>query len=144
MIPKNLLLCALLVAIGGADAAAQSINKWPICGRAKRITCIVDGDTFWMDRVKYRLQGVDTPETGDGAKCAREQKLADAATLELQRLMETNHLYFQRHHNDRYGRVIVTVRTQSGDDIADLLVRSGHGRPYYGGRRDAYEWCRGG
>ena len=58
MIQKNLLLCALVLAIGGADAAAQSINKWPICGRAKRITCIVDGDTFWMDRVKYRLQGV--------------------------------------------------------------------------------------
>lgn len=144
MNPKNLLLCALLIAISGAEAAVQSTNKWPICGRAKRITCIVDGDTFWMDRVKYRLQGVDTPETGNGAQCAREQEMADAATFELQRLMESNRLFFERHHNDRYGRVIVTVRTQSGDDIAELLVRSGHGRPYYGGRRDPYEWCRGG
>ena len=45
-------------------------DLWPICGYGKRVTCIVDGDTFWMNRQKYRLYGVDAPEAGDKAQCA--------------------------------------------------------------------------
>lgn len=139
---KCLLLSALILGFSGAETIAQDATQWPICGRGKRVTCIVDGDTFWMDRVKYRLQGVNTPEAGDRSQCGLERRLADAATLELQSLMQSNRLFFQRHGNDRYGRVLVTVKTQSGDDIADLLVRSGHGRPYRGGYHDPQEWCR--
>lgn len=142
MIMRKLLLSVLILGISGAEVLAQEVSQWPLCGRAKRITCIVDGDTFWMDRVKYRLQGVNTPEAGDGAKCGLERSRADAATLALQSLMQSNRLFFQRHGNDRYGRVLVTVKTEAGDDIADLLVRSGHGRPYRGGYHDPMEWCR--
>jgi endonuclease YncB( thermonuclease family) len=60
----------------------------PICGRGKRITCIVGGDTFWLDGIKYRLQGVNTPESGDKAHCPKERQWADAATARLQQLMQ--------------------------------------------------------
>ncbi|MEO1749922.1 MAG: hypothetical protein AAFR27_15140 [Pseudomonadota bacterium] len=29
---------------------------------ARKVTCLVDGDTGWQNGVKWRLEGVDTPE----------------------------------------------------------------------------------
>lgn len=142
-LPRLLLSIPLLFALPSSEMSAQAADtNWPICGRSKRITCIVDGDTFWMNRVKYRLQGVNAPEAGDGARCAKERTMADAATARLQELMQRPGLTFQRRGNDRYGRVLVTVRTVEGDDVAGLMVKSGHGRPYNGGYHDPMEWCR--
>ncbi|KAB2663304.1 thermonuclease family protein [Brucella tritici] len=142
-LPRLLLSIPLLFALPSGEMSAQAADtNWPICGRGKRITCIVDGDTFWMDRVKYRLQGVNAPEAGDGARCAKERNMADAATVRLQELMQRPGLTFQRRGNDRYGRVLVTVRTADGEDVAALMVKSGHGRTYYGGYHDPMEWCR--
>jgi len=38
--------------------AARSAEL-PICGSAKRITCVVDGDTAWFEGVKYRFAESD-------------------------------------------------------------------------------------
>ena len=139
---RLLLTILLLMPLPFTEASAKADSGWPICGRGKRITCIVDGDTFWMNGVKYRLQGVNTPEAGDGARCSKERRMAEAATARLQALMQQPGLRFQPEGNDRYGRVLVTVWTASGEDIAALMVNSGHGRRYFGGYHDPMEWCR--
>lgn len=35
---------------------------FPICGDGPRVTCVVDGDTFWHQGVKIRIADIDTPE----------------------------------------------------------------------------------
>ena len=35
-----------------------------ICGSIRR-TCVVDGDTFWLDGVKIRIADIDTPEISE-------------------------------------------------------------------------------
>ena len=47
--------CALLVSITPALA-------FEMYGSGPRVTCVVDGDTFWHDGLKYRAFGFDTPE----------------------------------------------------------------------------------
>jgi len=116
-------------------------DKWPICGRSKRITCIVDGDTFWHNRIKYRLQNIDAPETGAKAQCESERRRADAATVELQRLMRTPYLHYRTMGKDRYGRVLVRIETHQGD-VGETMIAGGYARPYEGGYRDRGQWCR--
>jgi len=38
---------------------ALAIEK---CGSGPRLTCVVDGDNFWLDGAKFRTFGYDTPE----------------------------------------------------------------------------------
>ncbi|WP_164894055.1 MULTISPECIES: thermonuclease family protein [unclassified Mesorhizobium] len=140
--PRLLLGAALLPALPVIMPAASAETSWPICGRGKRVTCIVDGDTFWKDGIKYRLAAVNTPEAGDGARCGKERHLADAATARLRELMQIPRLSYYPQGRDRYGRVLVNIRTHKGDDIASLMVESGYGRPYAGGYHDPHEWCQ--
>jgi endonuclease YncB( thermonuclease family) len=60
------------------------------------VTKVIDGDTFTIDRKwtpwRYlewdiRSRGIDTPEKGYTAKCAREKQLGLQATILVQNLM---------------------------------------------------------
>lgn len=37
-------------------------GRFPICGGGLRVTCVVDGDTFWLNRQKIRIADIDTPD----------------------------------------------------------------------------------
>src|SRR5687768_8337011 len=52
--------------------------SFPICGGASRSTCIVDGDTFWLEGTKYRIADIDTPEVSNFG-CPAEKALGDRA-----------------------------------------------------------------
>ncbi len=54
MILRAIAISTLLLA-----SPAWAIDK---CKGSHRVTCVVDGDTFWIDGVKYRTRGYDTPE----------------------------------------------------------------------------------
>ena len=56
-----LLLLSFLVSALPANAA-----QFVLCRSSEEITCVVDGDTFWLNGEKFRLQGYDTPETTTG------------------------------------------------------------------------------
>lgn len=70
-----------------APVAASAID---ICSggnrAARKVTCVVDGDTIWQNGVKMRLLDIDTPETFE-AQCDRERQLGEKAKLRLQSLM---------------------------------------------------------
>lgn len=62
--------------------------SWRFCRPyEQRITCVVDGDTLWYQRTKIRLLDIDAPEVE--GRCAAERHLAQAATIELTRQLNT-------------------------------------------------------
>lgn len=132
-------IAALAALIASSATAAQ--DQWPICASGKRTTCIVDGDTFWRQGIKYRILGYDAPESGDGARCASERALADRATRQLQSLMTGPGIQYEAQGKDRYGRVLTRVMTQQGD-VAEQMIELGLGHAYQGGYRDRNQWCQ--
>lgn len=113
-------------------------QDWHICAPyEKRVTCIVDGDTFWFEGEKMRLLGVDTPETV--GRCATETRLADQATQLLRTLMSTRAVFIERQGLDPYGRTLVVLHSD-GTTIGALLLDAGLAAPYGPGSR--IDWCR--
>jgi len=85
-------------------------------------TCIVDGDTLWLNGENLRLEGFDTPEPqteicgGDF-----ERELAAQASARLVELLNTNTWTVERSGTDRYGRTLATIRI-GGRDVGEWLV----------------------
>lgn len=118
-------------------AAALTVDdlSFPICGEGRRITCVVDGDTFWHNRIKYRLADIDAPEVSK-PQCRAEARQGQAATYRLAALLNAGRFELHTQGADRYGRTLVTV-TRSGRSIGGQLVSEGLARRW-GDRRG---WC---
>lgn len=123
------------LALSLAMAGQSNSNYFPVCGSGRRVTCIVDGDTFWLDRVKYRVADIDAPETSR-PQCKAEAKLGEVATDRLAQMMNAGPFQLRTSGTDRYGRVLVTV-TRSGASLGARLVSEGLARKW-GDRRG---WC---
>lgn len=64
MISTRIFAAIVLLAttIMALPTTAQEWNvRFGMCGR-DRVTCIVDGDTIWLQGVNLRLESYDTPE----------------------------------------------------------------------------------
>ena len=119
---------------------AVAPRPMPICGSGRRINCVVDGDTVWLDGEKIRLVNIDAPEVR--ARCAAERERASAATRELALLLHSQPIRIRRRGEDRYGRTLAVLSTPTGD-VGDLLVRRDLAVAW-GGRREPVEtWCGG-
>ena len=110
-------------------------DDFPICGDGRRITCVVDGDTFWHNRVKYRLADIDAPEISK-PRCDAEAKLGRAATYRLAAFLNAGKFELQEQGTDRYRRTLATV-TRDGRSIGGILIGEGLARRW-GDRRG---WC---
>lgn len=149
---RNILsLCVLAVAvvisvaIGGcsqsyaADGSAQIANaRFAKCG-AVRITCVVDGDTFWFEGRKIRVADIDTPEIGK-PKCDSELELGLRATQRFIELLNAGPFEIRSvgsRDKDRYGRELRVV-TRNGRSLGDQLVAEGLARTWSGRRQP---WC---
>ena len=135
---KALAAAAILYFLAFSAHALRA--EFPICGAAERITCVVDGDTVWFERVKYRFEEIDTPERGGLAECTDEALLATAATNRLAEILNTSEFTIETDGElDQYDRVI--ARFQIGDlSAGEMLVAEGLARPWRGRRED---WCDG-
>ena len=114
-------------------------GRFTICGHAKRINCMVDGDTFWMAGTKIRIADIDTPETHP-PRCAREARLGRAATVKMQGLLNAGPFTLVpiKRDVDRYGRKLRLVE-RDGASLGDVLVGEGLARHYGGEKRSP--WC---
>lgn len=70
------LFTAILATLLAVSSGAWAIDK---CGSGKRVTCVVDGDTIWLQGEKIRLKGFDPPDTttnicGGEVKCGLATK----------------------------------------------------------------------
>lgn len=129
-------VAAAASALSGGKAVSA---RFTICGHAKRIDCMVDGDTFWMAGTKIRIADIDTPETHP-PRCAREARLGQAATLKMQALLNAGPFTLTpiKRDVDRYGRKLRIVE-RDGVSLGAVLVRHGLARRYGGGKRAG--WC---
>lgn len=120
------------------DDGTAHPRRMPVCGYGKRVNCVVDGDTFWLDGEKIRIANIDAPEIR--GRCDREKRMARNATLRLADLLQNRPIRIAENGTDRFGRTLAIVRTDSGDVgaklVAESLAVSWHGR-----RQPAQTWC---
>ena len=120
------------------------LRPFTICGQARALACVVDGDTVRIGARRIRLTGFDAPEM-DGA-CAAERVRAVEAREELAAWLNAGPFEMDGGADpphDRYGRELRAVRRTTSDGghewlaehmvAADLADGSG-----WLGERD---WC---
>lgn len=121
------------IALATLAAAAFSL-----CAEAPRTTCVVDGDTFWLNGEKVRIADINAPETHQAA-CPAERALGERAKARLVVLLNTGEftLEVEGRATDRYGRALRVVR-RGGRSLGGQLVSEGLAEPWKGKRSD---WC---
>lgn len=126
------------VRIAPENLARVGPRSFPICGGGARTTCVVDGDTFWLDGVKIRMADINTPETSSPA-CSAEAERGRAATLRLASLLGTGpfELAPADRDEDRYGRKLRIVQ-RDGVSLGDTLVAEGLAHVWRGQKES---WC---
>jgi endonuclease YncB( thermonuclease family) len=48
-------------AIPESFATSRATRRFAVCGLIRH-TCVIDGDTIWLEGVKIRVADIDTPE----------------------------------------------------------------------------------
>lgn len=109
-----------------------------LCPPGPRTTCVVDGDTFWLEGQKVRIADINAPET-HGAACPAERALGERASRRLVALLNAGafSLEIEGRAIDRYGRALRVVRRE-GRSLGAQLVSEGLAEPWRGRRLD---WC---
>jgi len=122
------------------SAAEQHAALFPVCKGPVRVTCVVDGDTFWLRGTKIRIADIDTPEVSRPG-CPRERALGRRATERMRQLLNAGRFGLavppDGRRRDRYGRELRIV-TRGGQSLGAVLVREGLAARW-GDRRKA--WC---
>jgi endonuclease YncB( thermonuclease family) len=111
-----------------AEAGARCVSA-PV-----RDVIAVDGDTFELQRldgrVRLRLIGWDSPETGNSAGCAAEDALGQKVEARARELFaEGKTLTFKPEGTDRFGRTRAHVYLD-GSHIGWLLAKDGLSAPW--------------
>ena len=148
---KELAIAAVVlagIALGIALAAQAATDA---AGDPQEVAAAVywsDGDSGRLpDGTKFRLHGVDAPETGStkwvsGAKCEHERELGYAAKESVLALTRGKTLTVTHDYGpDRYGRRVIDLSLE-GEDLAAQLVAGGSHQvwDYDGGDRKP-DWC---
>lgn len=121
---------------GQASQDDTQSGDFSICSGSRRITCIVDGDTFWFEGEKIRIADINTPEV-TSPKCSAEAELGAQATDRLQQLMNAGRFTLTGTATDRYGRALRTVM-RGRQSLGEVLVDEGLAEKWRGYKRD---WC---
>lgn len=126
-----------------APAAAQddaTSTRFTRCSGAVRITCVVDGDTIWLNGTKIRIADIDTPEISRPG-CAAERQLGKAATARLQTLLNAGPITVAANPSgrdtDRYGRKLRVIM-RGGQSLGAQMVAEGLAKQWGGPR---INWC---
>ena len=127
----------LVLTVAFLLVSATSVMAMDSCVGSHRVTCVVDGDTVWIEREKIRLEGIDTPELR--GECLFERDLAARAAERLRQLLSGGGWRIERSGNDRYGRTLARFH-RGGETAGAILIREGLARPWRGRRED---WCNG-
>lgn len=93
------------------------------------------------DGTKFRLHGIDAPETYR-PQCEAERIAGyEAKEAIIEMTQDADVQVTHTHYTDRYGRVVVDLYI-NGVDLADTLVELGHAKDWdYGGGESKPEWC---
>lgn len=124
----------------GAPVADNVRKHFSRCEGPVRITCVVDGDTIWLNGQKIRIADIDTPEVSEPG-CPAEAAKGAQATARLEQLLNAGAFTVAPNPDgrdeDRYGRKL-RVLTRNGKSIGQMLVAEGLAHEWGGGKRS---WC---
>jgi len=145
LIALALMTATTVTTVGtAAPATATETIPGPYSGM---VTDVIDGDTLevrvmvWLGQevvTRVRIDGIDTPEKR--GKCQREKDMAEQARVMTEQLLTDAQVALYDIQHDKYGgRVRARVVTRSGEDIGQMLIKSGLARPYKGEARQP--WC---
>lgn len=136
---------ALIEPVGPLATGPEKVSeRFTVCGRGSSFACVVDGDTFRLGTRRIRIIGIDAPEAK--ARCPEEAALAEAATAELQQMLNAGPFEmvgWAHNDQDRYGRELRALSRPAVDggevSLAAQMRENGHARRYFGGLRGG--WC---
>ncbi len=147
----------------------SNISRHSYAGQYKycRISNIYDGDTadiYFYDEVNvmrfpFRFYGYDSAEIKPLRILSNRNEIKQQAQDDKQyltSLVENNKLVVQLMENEKYGRLMGEVWRITDDtfpennlvchyeltdinNISKLMIQSGHGKPYYGGKKEVLE-----
>lgn len=111
-----------------------------LCDGPVRMTCVVDGDTFWFRGDKIRIADIDAPEISE-PECSLEREVGELSRDRLLALLNAGSftLTAGSRGTDRYGRKLRQV-WRSGESLGVRLVEEGLARRWEGPDID---WCKG-
>jgi micrococcal nuclease len=125
-----------LVGIPGSASAAPRIGQ---CGNPPQGTCVIDGDTFYVQSRKYNLTAIDAPEL----ECGSNRKLALQAARRLAALMSSGDFELKQiEHNGQAGGTtdskFIAHIIVNGQNVGRVLIAEGLARRY---QPDEIRWC---
>ncbi len=120
----------------GSGIARTAARKFPLCGTGKRMNCVVDGDTFWINGEKVRIADINAPEVSN-PKCGAEKARGDKATRRLQSLLNEGRFEMRGSGSDKYGRSLRTLH-RDGRSLGGALVDEGLAHEWNGHKES---WC---
>jgi micrococcal nuclease len=134
----SVLVIGILQSVASAQQPDSASDAFSICGSGQRITCVVDGDTFWFRGEKIRIADIDTPELSP-PRCQRERERGLAAKQRLLDILNSGPLSFKTtaREKDRFGRKLRIVY-RDRRSVGDILIAEGLARKWQGSRRS---WC---
>lgn len=136
---------AALSALDGSHNAAaftpqadREAAQFARCTGPVRLSCVVDGDTFWYRGARIRIADINAPEVSE-PRCLAEARLGARATTRLTELLNAGAFTLQPADRERdvYGRQLFTV-TRAGESLGARLEAEGLAERWRGYRRD---WC---
>lgn len=106
----------------------------------------VDGDTVRCDGQNMRLlgggivnqYGIDAPEIGSHARCAKERKLALLAKRRLQELLK-HPVSIEIKGSDKFSRPLVNLYLSDDREVGQIMLREGFVREWRLGEKN--DWC---
>ena len=109
-----------------------------------RIVKVYDGDTCtilfrWKKqniKTSCRIIGIDTPELRTKNKV--EKELGYKAKEFLVNLIFEKVLRVKFGKDGKYGRPLVEIFLHNGQSISDIMISSGHAKPYFGGTKQKW------
>ena len=124
-------------ATGNAQVEQYKVS-FSRCSGPIRVTCVVDGDTIWLEGEKIRVADINTPEI-TSPDCPAERALGERAASRLVSLLNTGGFSLKQidRDEDRYGRKLRII-TRRGESLGSLLVEEGLAEAWTGSRRT---WC---
>ncbi|NEK18077.1 thermonuclease family protein [Rhizobium leguminosarum] len=133
------LAIGILASVASAEQPNSASDAFSICGSGQRITCVVDGDTFWFRGEKIRIADIDTPELSP-PRCQGERERGLAAKQRLLDILNSGPISFKTtaREEDRFGRKLRIVY-RDRRSVGDMLVAEGLAQKWQGSRRS---WCK--
>ena len=131
-------LIGINLPFGSASAETRTTHTFGVCGMVRK-TCVVDGDTIWLEGVKIRVADIDTPEISQ-PRCDYEYELGIKARDRLVVLLnqgEFSAVPVGNRDEDQYGRKL-RVLMRDGRSLGDQLVAEGLARTWTGRREPWY------